>query len=84
MSNAEFAGLLARSRKRAGISQQELADLSTLSCRAIRNLEKGKVRRPRPETVRPTPISRQSGSSAYLPGCPRLGRRNPNCPNLFR
>ncbi|MER5887970.1 helix-turn-helix transcriptional regulator [Streptomyces sp. NPDC001941] len=43
--------MLMRTRLRSGITQQQLADLSTVSSRAIRNLEKGHVRHPRKETV---------------------------------
>lgn len=51
MENPEFAEMLMRTRLRSGITQQQLADLSTISSRAIRNLEKGHVRHPRKETV---------------------------------
>ena len=51
MSNSQFAHILTRMRLRAGITQEQLADLSTLSSRAIRNLEKGHVKHPRKETV---------------------------------
>ncbi|MEU5863695.1 helix-turn-helix transcriptional regulator [Nonomuraea sp. NPDC047529] len=44
--------LLRKLRIRAGLTQQQLADLSTLSVRAIRDLESGRVHRPRLETVR--------------------------------
>lgn len=39
-------------RQRAGLTQRQLADLTTVSVRAIRNLEQGKVLSPRPDTVR--------------------------------
>ncbi|MFD3680893.1 helix-turn-helix domain-containing protein [Streptomyces sp. NPDC058613] len=46
-------GMLIRThRLRIGLTQRELADLSTISVRAIRDLEQGKARRPRPDTVR--------------------------------
>lgn len=51
MGNAVFADLLVRVRLHAGMSRQQLAELSTLSARAIRNLEQGRVARPRRETV---------------------------------
>ncbi|MGW7419515.1 helix-turn-helix domain-containing protein [Streptomyces sp. NPDC054813] len=51
MENPQFAEMLMRTRLRSGITQQQLADLSTISSRAIRNLEKGHVRHPRKETV---------------------------------
>ncbi|MEV0072721.1 helix-turn-helix transcriptional regulator [Amycolatopsis sp. NPDC050768] len=47
-----FPEALRRLRKRAGMTQQELADFATLSVRAIRNLEQDRVRRPRAETVK--------------------------------
>lgn len=47
-----FGELLRRERARHGLTQQHLADLSTISVRAIRDLENGRARRPRPETVR--------------------------------
>jgi transcriptional regulator with XRE-family HTH domain len=37
---------------RSGVTQQQLADLSTISTRTIRDLEKGRVSHPRRETVR--------------------------------
>lgn len=47
-----FAIQLRKYRKRAQLSQIVLADLSTVSVRAVRNLEHGQVSSPRPETVR--------------------------------
>lgn len=47
-----FPDLVRRTRLRAGLTQQQLADLSALSVRAVRDLEAGRVRRPRPDTVR--------------------------------
>ncbi|NJP66447.1 XRE family transcriptional regulator [Streptomyces sp. ventii] len=44
--------LIRRHRTRTGLTQRELADLSTISVRAIRDLEQNRVRRPRTETVR--------------------------------
>lgn len=44
--------LIRTHRLRIGLTQRELADLSTISVRAIRDLEQGKARRPRPDTVR--------------------------------
>ncbi|MFJ8477704.1 helix-turn-helix domain-containing protein [Kitasatospora sp. NPDC094011] len=44
--------LLRRWRLRAGLTQEELAERSGLSSRAIRDLERGRVRRPRLSTVR--------------------------------
>lgn len=48
---ASFAELLKRHRGRRGLTQQQLADFATLSVRAIRDLESGRVRRPRRESV---------------------------------
>ncbi len=46
-----FAELLKSHRGRSGLTQQQLADFATLSVRAIRDLESGRVRRPRRESV---------------------------------
>ncbi|MCQ0003187.1 helix-turn-helix domain-containing protein [Streptomyces sudanensis] len=46
-----FAELLKDHRDRSGLTQQQLADFATLSVRAIRDLESGRVRRPRRESV---------------------------------
>ncbi|MGW1838052.1 helix-turn-helix domain-containing protein [Streptomyces sp. NPDC002067] len=46
-----FAELLKSYRGRSGLTQQQLADFATLSVRAIRDLESGRVRRPRRESV---------------------------------
>ncbi|MFE1250258.1 helix-turn-helix domain-containing protein [Streptomyces sp. NPDC058735] len=43
--------MLKRHRGRCGLTQQQLADFATLSVRAIRDLESGRVRRPRRESV---------------------------------
>jgi len=46
-------GLLVRQHRiRIGLTQRELADFSTISVRAIRDLEQGRARRPRQDTVR--------------------------------
>ncbi|MFD3694547.1 helix-turn-helix domain-containing protein [Streptomyces sp. NPDC058646] len=47
-----LGSLIRAHRLRIGLTQRELADLSTISVRAIRDLEQGKARRPRPDTVR--------------------------------
>ncbi|MFC4033154.1 helix-turn-helix domain-containing protein [Streptomyces polygonati] len=47
-----FGELIRGHRLRIGLTQRELADLSTISMRAIRNLEQGRARRPRQDTVR--------------------------------
>ncbi|MFD7975519.1 helix-turn-helix domain-containing protein [Streptomyces sp. NPDC059071] len=51
-STAGFGELLRIWRERIGLTQQVLADLATLSVRAIRDMESGRVQRPRQETVR--------------------------------
>jgi predicted ATPase/transcriptional regulator with XRE-family HTH domain len=48
----EFGILLHEYRGRAGLTQIQLADLSTVSVRAIRDLELGSAKRPRRDTVR--------------------------------
>lgn len=51
--DSETLGSLIRGhRLRIGLTQRQLADLSTISVRAIRDLEKGKAQRPRTDTVR--------------------------------
>ncbi|MGW0917021.1 helix-turn-helix domain-containing protein [Streptomyces sp. NPDC002784] len=47
-----FGSLLQFHRIREGYTQQQLADFSALSVRAIRDLEHGRVDRPRQDTVR--------------------------------
>ncbi|WP_418953308.1 helix-turn-helix domain-containing protein [Streptomyces cinnabarinus] len=47
-----FGSLLQFHRIREGYTQQQLADFSALSVRAIRDLEHGRVERPRQDTVR--------------------------------
>ncbi|MFD5075700.1 helix-turn-helix domain-containing protein [Streptomyces sp. NPDC058371] len=44
--------LLQNARRRAGLTQEQLAGLSTVSVRAIRDLEQGRVQHPRKETLR--------------------------------
>ncbi|MFC7483387.1 multiprotein-bridging factor 1 family protein [Luedemannella flava] len=52
MSAIETFGALVRdARLAAAISQQELAGLAGISVAALRDLEQGRVRRPRPATV---------------------------------
>jgi transcriptional regulator with XRE-family HTH domain len=51
-TNDEFRALLRSHRKRAGQTQQQLADLSALSVRAVRDLELGCVTQPRRDTVK--------------------------------
>ncbi|WP_020667008.1 helix-turn-helix domain-containing protein [Amycolatopsis nigrescens] len=47
-----FGSLLRAHRIRQGATQRQLADLSTVSVRAIRDLELGRAHRPRRDTVR--------------------------------
>ncbi|WLQ37209.1 helix-turn-helix domain-containing protein [Streptomyces castrisilvae] len=51
-TSATLGSLIRGHRLRIGLTQRELADLSTISVRAIRDLEKGKAQRPRTDTVR--------------------------------
>ena len=51
-SAPRFGELLKVRRERVGLTQQCLADHATLSVRAIRDMETGRVQRPRQETVR--------------------------------
>ncbi|MFI6642977.1 helix-turn-helix domain-containing protein [Streptomyces sp. NPDC050504] len=44
--------MLKVTRRQAGLTQEQLAGLSTVSVRAIRDLELGKVQQPRRETIR--------------------------------
>lgn len=48
----EVGELIRRFRYRLGMTQQELADFSTVSVRAIRDLERGATQQPRRETLR--------------------------------
>ncbi|MDT0490190.1 AAA family ATPase [Streptomyces griseus] len=50
--SALLGSLIRGHRLRIGLTQRQLADLSTISVRAIRDLEKGKAQRPRTDTVR--------------------------------
>jgi transcriptional regulator with XRE-family HTH domain len=47
-----LAKVLKAARRQAGLTQAQLAGLSTVSVRAIRDLELGKVQQPRRETIR--------------------------------
>ncbi|MCX5394685.1 helix-turn-helix transcriptional regulator [Streptomyces sp. NBC_00094] len=51
-ATAALGTLIRGHRLRIGLTQRELADLSTISVRAIRDLEKGKALRPRADTIR--------------------------------
>jgi transcriptional regulator with XRE-family HTH domain len=48
----QFGRLVRQHRNRIGLTQRELADFSTISVRAIRDLEQGRARQPRHATVR--------------------------------
>ena len=48
----QFGELLRKHRIKRGATQRQLADLSTISVRAIRDLEAGRASRPRRDTVR--------------------------------
>ncbi|WP_432828487.1 helix-turn-helix domain-containing protein [Dactylosporangium sp. CA-092794] len=48
----KFGRLVRQHRIRIGMTQRQLADFSTISVRAIRDLEQGRARRPREDTVR--------------------------------
>jgi tetratricopeptide (TPR) repeat protein/transcriptional regulator with XRE-family HTH domain len=49
---ATFAGLLRRLRTEAGVTQQELAEASSVSLRSVSDLERGRVAMPQKDTVR--------------------------------
>lgn len=51
VENADFGPLLRSHRREFGLTQEELAARCGLSDRAIRDLERGRVRRPRRSTV---------------------------------
>jgi len=50
--DGDFGAQLRTARIRRGVTQRQLADLSTVSVRAIRDLETGRAQRPREDTVR--------------------------------
>ena len=47
-----FGARLGACRRSAGLSQEQLAERSGLSTRAVRNLERGRTRWPYPDSVR--------------------------------
>jgi tetratricopeptide (TPR) repeat protein/transcriptional regulator with XRE-family HTH domain len=51
MTDGDFGAVLRAGRRLAGLSQQELAEASGLSVRAISNLERGRTRWPYPDSV---------------------------------
>jgi transcriptional regulator with XRE-family HTH domain len=60
-----FADAVRAHRLRCGFSQEDLAAATGVAPRSIRNLEAGRVARPRPSTVRTRsawPATRGSGS----------------------
>jgi len=70
-----FGSLLKRYRLTAGLTHERLAERSTISVRAISDLERGASRRPHPDTVRLlgdalqlTPEQRAAFESAARPG----------------
>jgi transcriptional regulator with XRE-family HTH domain len=52
MATKDFGELLRHYRTEKGVTQRQLADLSTLSVRALRDLEGGRSRKPRAATIR--------------------------------
>jgi transcriptional regulator with XRE-family HTH domain len=52
VDNLQYGEVTKIHRKRLGMSQKQLADMSNLSVRAIRNLERGITRHPRKDTRR--------------------------------
>jgi transcriptional regulator with XRE-family HTH domain len=70
ISGREFGELLREYRLRAGLTQQELADLATLSVRALRDLEAGHVTRPRRKTVQLLTAALGRGDEQALIGQP--------------
>jgi transcriptional regulator with XRE-family HTH domain len=52
LPNGSFGALLRACRRRAHLSQEQLAERAKLSERTVRNLEAGRVRSPRNDTVR--------------------------------
>src|SRR4051794_33430638 len=50
--SGDFGGQLRRHREAAGLSQEELAERSALTAKAISALERGERQRPYPQTVR--------------------------------
>lgn len=62
-----FARLLARHRRATGLTQEELAEKSGISARAISDMERGKVRRPQHRTL-------QALATALAVGEPELAQ----------
>lgn len=48
----DFAGLLRTARTRTRLTQEQLAERAGISVRSVRDIERGRVRYPRPETAR--------------------------------
>lgn len=75
-TSGDLASLLRCRRRHAGLSQQALADLSTVSARAIRDLESGRATRPRRNTVNLLADGLRVGDadrSALLAAIPGMG-----------
>ncbi|MFH8800958.1 helix-turn-helix domain-containing protein [Streptomyces sp. NPDC017936] len=73
----QLGALMRRHRLRIGLTQRELADLSTISVRAIRDLEQGRATRPRSDTIRLIADGLRLGprARADLESAARQGRR---------
>lgn len=67
---------LRQQREKAGLTQEELADRSGLSVRAISSLERDRTRRPHPDTLRRVARALDLGDAAVgeLIACYRAGR----------
>ncbi|OEJ57255.1 hypothetical protein BGM19_03950 [Streptomyces agglomeratus] len=74
--DTQVGALIRAHRLRIGLTQRELADLSTISVRAIRDLEHGRARRPRTDTVRLMADALRLGprARAALEDAAQLGR----------
>ncbi|MFJ3499224.1 MULTISPECIES: helix-turn-helix domain-containing protein [unclassified Streptomyces] len=83
-ATAALGTLIRGHRLRIGLTQRELADLSTISVRAIRDLEKGKAQRPRTDTVRLIADALRLGPRARtaLEEAVRRGHRGGGLPHL--
>ena len=81
----DFAELLRRARRAAGLSQEELAERAGLSARGISDLERGVNRAPRRDTLGcwPTRWSCRPTSAALTPAPPAAPRpdRRPRRPS---
>lgn len=82
MSSVQFGVLLKNARRRAGMTQRQLADLSTISVRAIRDLELERTRSPRAETVKLLADALRLNDSRRAELAHAATGRNPNEPLL--